>query len=75
MVQPVSVLPANAMIYGLNMADNVIYAVTGHECNGAADAVWAVDLMADPLKAAMGSKTVSVKSSALSVSPRTKSRY
>jgi outer membrane protein assembly factor BamB len=49
-VQPVGVLPANAMAYGLNMADNVIYAVTGHECSGAADAVWAVDLMADPLK-------------------------
>jgi outer membrane protein assembly factor BamB len=49
-VQPVSVLPANASVYGLNMADNVIYAATSHECNGAADAVWAVDLMADPLK-------------------------
>ncbi len=49
-VQPVSVLPPNAMVYGLNMADNVIYAATGHECNGAADAVWAVDVVADPLK-------------------------
>jgi len=50
-VQPVKVLPSNATISSLNMADNVIYAVTSHDCNGAADAVWAVDLIPDPPKA------------------------
>jgi outer membrane protein assembly factor BamB len=44
MTQPVSVLPANARIGGLNMVDNVVYAVTSQSCNGAQDAVWAIDL-------------------------------
>src|SRR5262245_40945082 len=50
MTQPVSVLPANARALSLNMVNNVIYAVTSHECNDAPNAVWAVDLSADPLK-------------------------
>jgi outer membrane protein assembly factor BamB len=49
--QPVKVLPSNATVSNLNMADNVIYTVTGHDCNGAANAVWAVDLIPDPPKA------------------------
>jgi outer membrane protein assembly factor BamB len=44
MTPPVSVLPANARIAGLNMIGNVIYAVTSQGCNGAQDAVWAIDL-------------------------------
>jgi outer membrane protein assembly factor BamB len=61
MTQPVSVLPANARAIGLNMVDNVIYVVTSHECNETPNAVWAVDLTANPprvrsfeLKAASG---------------------
>jgi outer membrane protein assembly factor BamB len=50
-VQPVKVLPSNATVSNLNMADNVIYTVTSHDCNGAANAVWAVDLIPDPPKA------------------------
>jgi outer membrane protein assembly factor BamB len=48
--QPVSVLPANARATSLNMVDNVIYTVTTHGCNGAPDAVWAIDLNMDPPK-------------------------
>jgi outer membrane protein assembly factor BamB len=44
MTPPVSVLPANARVAGLNLIDNVIYAVTSQGCNGARDAVWAIDL-------------------------------
>ncbi|HEY1759101.1 MAG TPA: PQQ-binding-like beta-propeller repeat protein [Bryobacteraceae bacterium] len=51
-VQPVKVLPSNASISSLNIADNVIYATTSHECNGAPNAVWAVDLVPDPPKPA-----------------------
>ncbi len=50
MVPPVSVLPANARAYSLNMNDNVIYTITGQACNGAADALWAIDLAGDALK-------------------------
>ena len=50
MTQPVSVLPANARATSLNMVDNVIYTVTSHECNGAPNAVWAIDLNVDPPK-------------------------
>jgi outer membrane protein assembly factor BamB len=50
MTQPVSVLPPNARVLNLNMVDNVIYAVTSHECNDAPNAVWAVDLNVDPVK-------------------------
>jgi len=46
-VQPMKVLPSNATISSLNMADNVIYAITSNDCNGAPDAVWAVDLIPD----------------------------
>jgi outer membrane protein assembly factor BamB len=49
-VQPVSVLPPNAHVYNLNMNDNVIYAITGQDCNGAASAIWAIDLSGDALK-------------------------
>jgi len=50
MVMPVGVLPANARAHSLNMNDNVVYTITGHECNGAVDAVWAIDLSGDALK-------------------------
>ena len=49
-VQPVRVLPSNASVSSLNIADNVLYAVTSHDCNGAPNAVWAVDLIPDPPK-------------------------
>jgi hypothetical protein len=49
--QPVSVLPPNARASHLNMADNVIYTVTGQGCNGAANAVWAIDLNGSAPKA------------------------
>jgi outer membrane protein assembly factor BamB len=51
-IQPMGVLPANAKVQSLTIAANVIYTVTGQECNGAPNAVWAVDLTADPPKAA-----------------------
>jgi hypothetical protein len=50
MTQPVSVLPANARATSLNMADNVLYTVTSHECNDAPNAVWSIDLSVDPPK-------------------------
>jgi outer membrane protein assembly factor BamB len=50
-VQPVKVLPSNASISGLNFADNVIYAITSHDCNGAPNSVWAIDLIPDTPKA------------------------
>ena len=50
-VEPVKVLPSNANISSLNLEDNAIYAVTSHECNGAPDAVWAIDLTSEPPKA------------------------
>ncbi len=50
MTQPVSVIPANARATSLTMVDNVIYTMTSHECSGAPDAVWAIDLSVDPLK-------------------------
>jgi outer membrane protein assembly factor BamB len=48
--QPVRVLPSNASVSSLNIADNVLYATTNHDCNGAPNAVWAIDLMPDPPK-------------------------
>jgi outer membrane protein assembly factor BamB len=48
-VQPVSVLPANAGAGSLNMVDNVIYTVTSY-CGGLSPAVWAIDLNVDPPK-------------------------
>jgi outer membrane protein assembly factor BamB len=50
MTQPVSVLPANARASSLNMVDNVIYTTTSHDCGDAPDAVWSIDLNADPPK-------------------------
>jgi outer membrane protein assembly factor BamB len=50
--QPVSVLPANARVASLNLVDNVIYTATSPNCNDAPDAVWAIDLNGDELKAA-----------------------
>jgi outer membrane protein assembly factor BamB len=47
MVQPISVLPANAGASSLNMVDNVIYTVTS-SCNDAPPATWAIDLNVDP---------------------------
>lgn len=49
-VEPVKVLPPNATAHSLNMSDDVIYTVTGHDCNGAPNAVWAIDLTANPPK-------------------------
>jgi outer membrane protein assembly factor BamB len=51
-IQPVGVLPANARVQSLTIDRNVIYTVTGQDCNGAPNAVWAIDLTADPPKAA-----------------------
>ncbi len=49
MVQPISVLPANAGAYSLSMVDNVVYALT-NSCNGVQSAAWAIDLNIDPPK-------------------------
>lgn len=51
-IQPAGVLPANARVQNLTIDRNVIYTVTGQDCNGAPNAVWAIDLIADPPKAA-----------------------
>src|SRR5688572_2364960 len=50
MTPPIPVIPANARASSLTMIDNVIYTVTGHECSGASDAVYAIDLGVDPVK-------------------------
>ena len=50
MTLPVSVLPPNARVAGLNMIDNVVYAATSQNCNGAQDAIWAIDLNGDSPK-------------------------
>lgn len=50
--QPMGVLPADARIQSLTIDRNVIYTVTAQECNGVPNAVWAVDLTAEPPKAA-----------------------
>jgi outer membrane protein assembly factor BamB len=49
MTPPISVIPANARATNLMMMDNVIYTVTSHECGGAPDAVWAIDLSVNPV--------------------------
>jgi outer membrane protein assembly factor BamB len=49
--QPVSVLPANSRVYSLNIADNVLYTYTSQDCDVQPNAVWAIDLNADPPKA------------------------
>lgn len=50
MTQPVSVIPANARAANLILVDNVIYTVTSPECNGAPNAIWAIDLAVNPLE-------------------------
>ncbi len=50
-IQPVNVLPPNARVQSLTIAGNMIYTVTGQDCNGEPNAVWAIDLMLDPPKA------------------------
>jgi outer membrane protein assembly factor BamB len=50
--QPVGVLPPNARVASLNLVDNVIYTETSPNCNDAPDAVWAIDLNGNELKAA-----------------------
>src|SRR5262245_4950140 len=52
MTQPVSVLPANARATSLMMMGNVIYTVTTQGCDETPNAVWAIDLNADPPKVA-----------------------
>lgn len=51
MVEPVSVLLANAKIQSLTIDHNVIYTVTAQQCGGAPNAVWAIDLSVTPPKA------------------------
>jgi outer membrane protein assembly factor BamB len=51
MVHPYTFLPANARAYSLNMVDNVVYTITGQDCNGVPNAVWAIDLSAEAPKA------------------------
>jgi outer membrane protein assembly factor BamB len=47
-VQPVQVLPANSKTSNLMMVNNTIYTVTSPACNLTKNAVWAIDLTADP---------------------------
>ena len=44
---PVKFLPANAKVVGSILVDNVLYAATTGNCGGAANGVWAVDLLSD----------------------------
>jgi outer membrane protein assembly factor BamB len=46
-IPPVKFLPANAKIVGSILVDNVLYAATTGNCGGAANGVWAVDLVSD----------------------------
>lgn len=50
--QPMAVLPANARLQNLVIERNVLYTTTSQDCDLAPNAVWAVDLTAQPLKAA-----------------------
>lgn len=50
--QPMGVLPANARLQNLVVERNVLYTTTSEDCDLAPNAVWAVDLTADPPKAA-----------------------
>ena len=46
-IPPVKFLPANANVVGSVLVDNVLYAATTGNCGGAANGVWAVDLVGD----------------------------
>lgn len=46
-IPPVKFLPANAQVVGSILVDNVLYAATTGNCGGAANGVWAVDLVSD----------------------------
>ena len=46
-IPPVKFLPANANVVGSVLIDNVLYAATTGNCGGAANGVWAVDLVSD----------------------------
>jgi outer membrane protein assembly factor BamB len=46
-IPPVTFLPANANVVGSVLVDNVLYAATTGNCGGAANGVWAVDLVGD----------------------------
>ncbi len=41
---PVPFLPTDARAYGFTVINLIAYAATGHQCGGAPDAVWAIDL-------------------------------
>jgi outer membrane protein assembly factor BamB len=46
-IPPVKFLPRNARVAGSILVDNVLYAATTGNCGGAANGVWAVDLLSD----------------------------
>src|SRR3990170_1186461 len=46
-IPPVKFLPANARVVGSILVDNVLYAATTGNCGGAANGVWAVDLVSE----------------------------
>ena len=46
-IPPVKFLPANANVVGSVLVDNVLYAATTGNCGGAANGVWAVDLVSE----------------------------
>jgi outer membrane protein assembly factor BamB len=46
-IPPVKFLPPNAKVVGSILVDNVLYAATTGNCGGAANGVWAVDVVSD----------------------------
>jgi outer membrane protein assembly factor BamB len=46
-IPPVKFLPANARVVGSILVGNVLYAATTGNCGGAANGVWAVDLVSE----------------------------
>jgi outer membrane protein assembly factor BamB len=46
-VPPIKFLPANARVVGSILVDNVLYAATTGGCGGAANGVWAVDVVSE----------------------------
>src|SRR6266540_2992187 len=46
-IPPVKFLPANAKVVGSVLVNNVLYAATTGSCGGAANGVWAVDLVSE----------------------------
>jgi outer membrane protein assembly factor BamB len=46
-IPPVKFLPENAKVVGSILVDNVLYAATTGNCGGAANGVWAVDLVSE----------------------------